>query len=353
MGGAWIGGEWQLPDHRGEPPLAWSPGAFLAPAAPAGPVGLFGSGRAALRAAIEALGGHGTAVLLPAYGCLALTQAALQAGARPVYYPGDGLARPLWTALDQLAAHHDAGLAVLVHAFGVLQDGDAARQLVLRREDCSHTLCNASGSTHLGPEITAAAVASLRKLLPIPSGGLCALWAPGHLPAPSGSAAFAQARTEAFALPPGPERCRRLQACEQLLDHIPAGELAPDAAAALASLAAAPESALQSWRQRTRRNREALASALDGSGCRVVHAQLPAATCPPGLLLRHPDRTRLAARLLAGGVEAVLHWPPTPAATPHMSREERLLAASALTLPCDGRWTEPHMLRVAAGCRPH
>jgi hypothetical protein len=68
------------------------------------------------------------------------------------------------------------------------------------------------------------------------------------------------------------------------------------------------------------------------------------------LVIRHPDRARLAHHLLLRGIEATLHWPVTAEAKAAMEREERILAATLLTLPCDARYGAPGMERVARAC---
>jgi hypothetical protein len=366
--GTWIGGEWVLGDVGGPAPLAWSLPEWLE-GHPTAALGLCGSGRGALRRLLEAAGvPTGSPVLLPAYGCPALTQAVTAAGAVPVYYPGDGGLRPLWSALWAEARRSGALALILVHAFGVLQDREALARLVGQVplavfEDCSHTLCNAPGIRFLGPPLSTGVFASLRKVLPVPDGGLWVVWAGPRAHArrlgrgldegTSGPPSeFAKARANAFALPPGPARHRALQEAERLLDTAPPdGGTSPGAVTALRALADAPPERGDRWRARCRANWEALATGLRGTQSRPLLDRLPDGVCPAGFPVRHPNRTRLATRLLAAGVEATLHWPVAPGARRTLTPEERLLAGTELTLPCDGRYGQEDMERLAALCR--
>lgn len=381
--GRWIGGEWSLADVPGSCPLSWSAAAFLGGADGAGGgardprdaaparITLWSSGRAALRAALDGLGASGQAVLLPAFGCPALGQAVRAAGGLPRYCAGDGRGGPDWRAMADLSARTGARLAVVVHAFGLPPDPTAMRDAAARGlrlvEDCSHTLCNAPGAARAGG--ASATVASLRKMLPVPAGGLCRLWERpdahgtgpadrrppgpgGPHPVPPAPQAVLEARARALALAPGPERHRLLQRWERLLDAAaPEGAMGMSAFVALRRLAACPPAGLASWRAACRRNRAALVEALAGTACRPLHADLPQGACPPGLVVRHAERTRLAAALLARGIEAWLQWPVAPEARPYLTRAERLLAGTVLTLPCDGRWGQEDMERVAAAVR--
>lgn len=115
-------------------------------------------------------------VLCPAYNCGHEVEAVLRGGARVAFYSID---RDLEFSLDDIASRVDDNVrAVLVtHFFGAgvpLADLAAfcdARSLVLI-EDCAHLLPQGPG----GPgSIGDVAVYSLRKLLPLPDGGLLRL----------------------------------------------------------------------------------------------------------------------------------------------------------------------------------
>lgn len=347
----WIGGPWTGAEAGAGAP-GWSPPALLGPDQPHA---LTQSGRAALATCLRAL--PPGPVLVPAYGCPALAQAVAACRRTPVFHPGDGAMGPAWEALPALVGRHGARCLVLVHPLGVLQDGEALRRLRAATglqvlEDASHTLLNAPGATCLGPGATDAVAASLRKLLPLAAGGVAALWgrgAPAPGPAnPAGTAAVA-ALAAALTLPPGPARHRAAGAAEGLLERAEVG--GPLGAADATALTALGRAGAASWRVRCRENWAQLAEGLRETTCRPLRMALPAGACPLGLAVRSHSRTRLARFLLARGVEATWHWPIAAAARPALTREERLLAGTLLTLPCDGRFGAEGMARVVEACR--
>lgn len=346
----WIGGDWVA---GADPQLAWRL-PHLAPGA-----ATLCSGRLALSRAIAAVTRPGQSVLLPALGCPALAQAARLADTRPVFYPADDQLAPRWAELPALARRAGARAAVLVHPAGWLLDRDAARRLardgLTLIEDGSHTLMNAAGSVTLGPGVSAAVAASLRKVLPMPSGGAWRAW--DQMAAAAAGApedAFTAGRMAAMVLPPGAERHRQLARLERLLDIAPpSGPLPPAAEAVLGWLAAAAPTRERRWRQRCRANWRVLAAHLAGSAARPVWRALPAGVCPLALVIRHPNRSHLARHLLAHGVEATLSWPAPAEARAAMDTGERVLAGTLLSLPCDARYDGQDMVRIADLCRGH
>ena len=116
--GRWIGGD-PLPGDLPEGGWpAFTPAGFLGPTPPL--PALLASGRAAIAHVLEAFGVGGGAVLVPASGCAALTQAVRMAGASPAYYPGLPDLQPDGAAA--LAVAHalgaDARAVIWPHAFG-------------------------------------------------------------------------------------------------------------------------------------------------------------------------------------------------------------------------------------------
>jgi hypothetical protein len=321
--------------------------------APDRAVAFLGSGREALAYLLASLGVARGRVLLPAYGCAALGEAVAAAGADPAYYPvADDLA-PDWTAL--LAAARDPAVraAVVVHPFGRLLE-PAVRLPVPVVEDVSHTVANAPGARAWGPPWSAGAAGSLRKLLPV-SAGVALRWDGGTLPPPPATAspaarAHADARARALALPPSVRRQAELAAAEDLLPPDPAvpwGAPPAEALERLAALRTGSEEAAETWRRRTRTNWQTLAEGLrDHPTVRPLWTDLPAGAVPLGFVVRHPDRTRLAWRLAAAGIVPTWHWPVPPPARPFLGPAGRRLAASLLTLPCDGRWGTEDMERL-------
>ena len=352
----WVGGEWVLSDTApGDPAPGWSGARTTGQ--------LTASGRAALALCLRRL--RARTVLAPAYGCPALGQGVAMAGAEPVYYPGDAQMRPQWSILPGFARRSGADTLLLVHPLGMLQDGSEARRIasvcrLLLVEDASHALANSAGCCCLGAGTTDGYVASLRKVLPVPSGGLWRLWDvpdteqegdPEGGGPPDGAEPFASARAEAFALPPGPARHRALSRAEGRLDAAARlARAAPDTRLALQRLHARPAADAAAWRARCRANWTELREGLHGTACRPVFTELPPGVCPAGFAIRSPDRTRLARFLLDRGIEAVQHWPIAPDARTALSRQERLLAGTVLTLPCDGRYGSAGMRRILQAC---
>ncbi len=344
---AWLGGDW-IP-APGDAAPAWAPQRF-APAA-----AFVRSGRLALARAIASVVPPGATVLIPALGCPALGQAARAVGTRPAYYPSTEALAPRWSALRRLARELPAAAALLVHPAGHLL-GDAAEPAgpdgIALIEDASFTLLNEAGAVTLGPPVTVAAAASLRKVLPLPAGGCWTRW--GHRSTDEGQSSpdrFAALRTEALAQPCGPERHRLLARAERLLDaDVLPGGLPAEAEAGLRGLEGAPGAKADGWRARCRANWRQLTEELGPTAGRPVFRELPPAVCPSGVVLRHPDRSALARHLLTCRIEAMLHWPVDAAAKAAMDGEERRLAATLLTLPCDGRYGPADMERIARAC---
>ena len=344
----WLGGDW-IPDP-GDPPLAWAPEVF-APAA-----AMVRSGRLALARAIASVVPPGATVLMPALGCPALAQAARAAGTRPAFYPSTTRLAPRWSAVTEIARRLAAQAVLVVHPAGWLLE-DARAELaggggIALIEDASFTLMNAAAAITLGPRVTAAAAASLRKVLPLPSGGAWLRW--GHPPVGEPAAApdrFAAARLGALSRPGGPERHRLLTRAERFLDaEVAAGGIPAETEALLQVLARASGPLSGRWRARTRANWLQLTQELAPTACRPVFGDLPPGICPAGVVVRHPDRSALARHLLTCGIEATLHFPVSAEAKSAMDGEERRLAATLLTLPCDGRYGSAEMERIARAC---
>jgi perosamine synthetase len=111
-----------------------------------------GSGFGGLRLALLALGvGPGDEVLVPAYSCVALANAALSIGSRPV--PVDVLPEA-WNIDPERAAAACSSRTraiIAVHTFGVPVDVASLRVLGIPVvEDCAHALGGTDGSVHFG-----------------------------------------------------------------------------------------------------------------------------------------------------------------------------------------------------------
>lgn len=325
-----IGGEAVTPGTL-RPPLRLEPGSVLT-----------ASGRAALRWLLLALGAR--SVLLPAYACPALEIAVRRQGCVPSFYHVDDHLMPIWTEIDP-----SADVLVLVHPFGWLLPRRPV--LALRRaaphltiiEDISHTLANRPDHRQLGPTVTDGAYASLRKCLPVPSGGTAILWgSPLPPPPPAGPDAPPSVRAR-IAAPrdDAPRLAAELAAAEDILDRDTA--LVGIDRVTLGLLDSLPLHG-DAWRRRTRANWRILRDGLRGQ--RSLHWTLSEGVCPLGYVLRHENRTALARRLLRQGILAGHHWPLAGEARRQASRSERLLTGTVLTLPCDGRYGPTEMRRI-------
>lgn len=344
------------------PDPGWSVARFL-PTRLAVSHAFLGSGREALAWVLLGLGAAGRVVLVPAFGCAALAHGVRLAGAEPRFYPGDECLLPDRAVLRGLARDPRVAAVLLVHAFGRVQEPIALGASIPVIEDASHTVCNAAGMRYLGPGASAALVASLRKQLPV-GAGLGVRWDGGPVvPCPRrpsvAALAFSRARA-ASADQAGPRQAAWLAAAEDVLDRpLPPdashrngyGVGAPVAAARrrLDRMAVSDWAALPAWRARCRENWHALDTALRGTeGVRPLHASLPAGVCPLGYVIRHPDRSRLARRLWRRGVVTTWHWPVSAEARPYLTRAERMLAGTILTLPCDGGYDAAAIAWLAA-----
>ena len=137
---------------------------------------LLTSGRAALFAAMKALGvGPGDVVLAPSYHCPTLVAPLRAAGATVQFYPlgADGLPQ-----LDDVAPAAPTRAIVVAQLFGLPQSLAATRTWCDRHgialvEDCAHSFFGQAGERAVGGWGDLA-TASLSKFFPVPEGGLLA-----------------------------------------------------------------------------------------------------------------------------------------------------------------------------------
>lgn len=280
-------------------------------------------------------------VWLPAFLCRDLMQPAYAARTR--FYPVvDGFEPDL----DGVEAQANAGDLVLVAAYFGLPIGARARQVFERRadlrlvEDRAQALAPGRGAGR-GWRLY-----SPRKLLGVADGGLLvAPDASGAIPRPGGPA-------DATALWAAP----RLRAADPLgRDNAAwhAANQAKEAAMTIGSQAMTPESlailantSLDSLTVPRLRNWRVLDSRLRSLSALPCNPPAP----PLGYVLRlDPDRRDEVLRgLHAARIFAAVHWPRIGAPGADFPREAQL-ARELITLPCDHRYGEADMTRIADG----
>jgi hypothetical protein len=283
------------------------------------------SGRQALAWLVAAVLPPRPRVLCPACICASVPAGLRAAGAEPVFYAQDDELVPRWGTLG------DADALLLVHPLGRRLPCGPVRALRRRRpevtviEDISHTLLNRPPAAALGAAGGADfAVASLRKLLPLPDGGVAVAWRGGRLPA--GPAAV-----------PAPSAVvrKRLAADASAEDDLDAwsGPPEPIWQGTLARLRDLDPAGLR----RARRARyRALAAALDGSdGVVPFWRALPGGVAPLAYPVRCRNRHDLRRRLQVAGVAAEPYWPVPEPARAAAGLSGRLLAGTLLLVSCD------------------
>jgi len=308
------------------------------------------SGRSAFRWLLRSL--PGSPVLLPAYGCPSLPEAALAERRAIGWYHVDERLQPRWQDIPPGPA-----ILVLVHPFGRLLSRVQVADLRRRRpelmlvEDASHTLANAASRRWLGPPYSEGVFASLRKALPLPGGGVVCRWdrrLPSPPPNPQDPVVTARLRARRARSVAGAQRW--IERAEMLL-----AARAEPLAADVRLLGAARRlrrSDGRRWRLAARRNWRLLHERLTGvAGWREVVQELPPGVCPPGFPLRLPERTVLALRLARAGILTLHHWPIATPARAVATLQERIWAGTTLTLPCDGRYDRGTMRRLAQAVR--
>ena len=335
----------------------WDPAALLAPEQGGGlpswlpaRTALFATGCGALTALLRLL--SGARLHLPSYFCMGVAEA-LSADVPIAWYrhlpDGQG---PRWTSLR--AAAGDVVLAQ--NLFGrdehvPWQAWIADHPDVTVVEDHSHD----PFSSWAQASTAAYAVASLRKTLPLPDGGL--LWSPRglRLPRPSGDQSpGAQLKLAAMLLksawlagrPIGKDSFRALQ---QEGERTLLGSTGPVSAVTAATL---PLLDVAGLRAASTRNVHALVAALPSRapGWRILTGG-PAGVAPFRLQLVCPSegaRDALLAHLARHGIFAPVHWRQDRAGLWSGDEEAADLAARMLTVPVDHRCGSDDLHRLAA-----
>lgn len=313
-------------------------------------------GRDALRAVFAAEGwGPGDKVLLPAFGCPSIADAALASGLTPVFYPvGGGLELDAGRVLSV----RDGGCLGLVYInyFGIPQNHKEIGKLretgLVIIEDATHSLFSD------GPEAPwDHRFSSLRKLLPVPCGCLLESRRPAETEG-QGRGTMSQ-KAQSLLRSAG----LRIAAVYQ---RRPSGLLkwflgtfryGPEAAletenpmtyvspAVARELAAADPGEIRGKR---RGNYLALLNAIDpATGLRPVFPCLPEGACPLGLPVTAAMPKLWRRALEALDVEALPLWSLHPSVDASIFREEKTLADGILVLPCGHHHGPDDMKRIA------
>ena len=316
---------------------------------------MFGSGRDALRALLE----HGRAtrgwrrLWVPSYLCQEVVSAALLTGIEVQAYAdnpaecGPGFEGVSGRPGDVLLRVNFFGLRHLGPAEGLRRQG------VEIIDDQTHDPWSDSALS----DVADWCVASLRKTLPIPDGGV--IWSPrGHaLPAPAAvSVEHRTASLEKLAA----MTLKTLYLAGHHIDKAVFRELALSGEARVAGgrVSGMPTwtselmtsfPALQ-WRTRRRDNHASLAGALTGlEGASVLLAK-DSRTCPFSVAILFDTaerRMRVRQKLIAASVYPAVLWPLESPAIPNIRECDLDLSRRLLFLHCDMRYDTADMNRVA------
>ncbi|HVB10119.1 MAG TPA: hypothetical protein VNM16_07095 [Bacillota bacterium] len=268
----------------------------------------FASGRQALAFLLATALPRGARVLCPAAICASVPAALAAAGAKPVFYAQDLALNPVWEGMPEGDA------LLLVHPLGRLLQVPPLSGLTLI-EDFTQTLLNRRPRLGLG-----LGFASLRKLLPVPDGGVAV-----------------------GALPPGPEpvddpspfvrmRMANDPAAEDMLDAW-SGPPEPIWRETLSRLRSLDHAALR--RARRQRYRVIEQMTLNLHGVRRYWPALPDGVAPLAVPVLCRNRHDLRRRLVAAGIRAEPYWPVLPESRAAASAQLRLLVGTLLLIPCD------------------
>jgi dTDP-4-amino-4,6-dideoxygalactose transaminase len=292
----------------------------------------YGSARSALAALLKARGVR--RVWLPAYICPAMVEGVTAAGAEPCYY---GVTPRLETDLTEVAHRAEAGDAVIGVAFFGREIGAPFWALRQQRDDLLWVEDRAQAADGAAQHADAA-ICSSRKLVGVADGGL--LFTTSAVPPPT--------------LPPAdlwdPEDARALDA-----DGTAPGNwygvfqareaaitAAPNATSArgLAALEAIPAVPVAETR---RRNWRWLATRLADY---ALWADLDPDFTPLAFPIVTADAAEAARALAEERIWAPRHWPALPSPLDQFP-EPHALSRRLLSLPCDQRYGEADMRRVA------
>lgn len=319
--------------------------------------------RGALSAAIPGLGLRpGDRILAPAYVCGSALAPFHEADIEVVLYPVcPASLHPDWAAARVLAARTGARALLLVHYFGLPCAPDEARAFcdqhhLLLIEDCAHSFLSTWCGRPLGA-LGNAAVFSLRKLIPVPDGGVLHLrdapHAPCACPAPRRESplvlapALARYAAQRIGCAPGSRTwCRRT---DDASTPESSGRCPADQGISTWSLRILWRMDLARVAQRRQENYRQLAGALsEHPPVRLLRPDLPEGACPQVLPAIVPHAPEVAAAMKRLGVHAYT-WPALPKAAERASPTAGWLARHMLALPVHQGMSPDHV-EYAAAC---
>jgi acyl-CoA synthetase (AMP-forming)/AMP-acid ligase II len=308
------------------------------------------SGRSAIRLALRTLElSPGNAVLVPAYICGSVLDALAVEGLRPVLY---GVDAHLEVMVDQLLhGKHRAQAVLLVDYFGFASNaGCYVRQLAgqgLRIiYDCSHSLL---GMPRASPLVDTY-VASLRKLLPLPDGGLTLVHSKHHnvCPSPPSQSRHASVRMAAMvwkgawlkqAMWPQPPFRDLFLHAERMLD----AERDINGMSTMSSVLLQLLDVNYIVERRRANFLELLSSSPRWPESVVpLYDSLAAGVCPLGFPVIVDRRDDFRRFLIAHRIYPPVHWDLDPRVFGEFPQSLRL-SRHILTLPCDQRYGSPDM----------
>lgn len=316
--------------------------------------GHWGSGRDAMRALLEwGRERHGWRRLwCPDYFCQEVVEALLSTGLEVRTWSDSPLTTPGVPPADMVRARD---VVLLVNFFG-LRSAPASVPLpdgVVLLEDHTHSPWSdwawKSGADYC--------VASLRKTLPVPDGGV--LWSPTAQPLPSATGATDERRNAAASkFAAMVLKGMYLDGRRVRKDAFRALALAGEGAIASGAVSGmSPITAelvdtfpVASWNEARGRNFAALAASLERDcGLEVLRPAAP--ECIPfSVVVRFPNRTlrdSVRAQLIARGVYPAVLWSLDEPVVPDIGPMPSELAGRLLSIHCDMRYDVADMERVA------
>ena len=315
---------------------------------------LLGSGRDAFRALIK----HGHEALawarlwVPSYMCQHVIQTLVRTGITCVTYED----APTEAGPKPESLRPDANDAVLLVNYFGLRDASVLAPLSLGDATLIVDHTHDPLSSWAFDDQADYALASLRKTLPTPDGGV--LWSPRGLPLPTAPqlseerALAAQAKWKAM-------RLKGHYLAGELVSKSDFRALAADGEASIASgpisgvypetrvrLATMP---LHAWRARRGANHARLVNALKGIvGVRALIGS--EGSCPFSVFLVF-DTTSLRDRVRRALIEARVYpailWPMAPCILPGVPKTHQALGDTSLSVHCDMRYDKDDMERIA------
>lgn len=283
-------------------------------------------------------------VWLPSYLCAAVVEVAASR-ARVSWYPIGMDLRP--AGAEWLEEVRAGDLVVVIDYFGFVAPerlvSEARGRGAFVLEDASQALLS-SGAGALADAV----VFSPRKFVGVVDGGILRM--PAGAPLPS----------QDLAAPPDDWWNLALEACRRRGDYdrgsddrgwfelfrraesaVPVGQFA------MSELSSGLLSTAIDFEEVAERRRSNYGRLLSRLRDRALLPDLPGGVVPLGFPVRSPNRDRVRQALFANEIFAPTHW-PIEALVPPRFTESHALAAAILTLPCDQRYDEGDMDRIAA-----